>query len=355
MSMKKYLFREYCFCVLLIVISSGRAPRTQQQIRMGETRDIRDDKVQGKAGQPVERIIFDTDVGGDVDDAGALAVLHALADRGEIQLLAMGVVIGHEAAVPYVHAVNTWYGRPDLPIGTIKGKAPYARDEYMEPIVAEYPHTLTRETAPDVVKLYREVLSSQPDRSVTLIVVGPATNINNLLNSAPDEHSPLTGVELMRRKIKFYAAGGNGNAGLPEGKCGFNYYMDLRAASGELRMLPSDFPTVFAGGSGLKLQIGSVLSQVRPDHIIRKSYEAYYNGTAKDRYSWDQQRVLYGSRPSARSIWDTSPAGKIEVGQDSILTWAATPESNHAFAYVNDLDAMRVALTELMMYDPRDK
>jgi hypothetical protein len=300
-------------------------------------------------------VIFDNDVGGDIDDAGALAVLHALADRGEIELLAMGVVIGHEAAVPYVHAVNTWYGRPDLPIGTIKGQAPYARDEYMVPIVAEYPHTLTQKTAPDVVKLYRQVLAAQPDRSVTLIVVGPATNIYNLLQSAPDEHSPLTGVELMRQKIKYYGAGGNGNAGLPKGKCGFNYYMDLQAASGELALLPSDFPTVFAGGSGPKLKIGSALSQARPDHIIRKSYEAYYKGVAKDRQTWDQLRVLYGSRPSARTLWDTSPTGTIEVGRDSTITWAPTPARNRAYAYVNDLEAMRAVLTELMLYDPRDK
>lgn len=303
----------------------------------------------------VERVIFDTDVGGDVDDAGALAVLHALADRGEIELLAMGVVIGHEAAVPFVHAVNTWYGRPDLPIGTIKGQAPYARDEYMVPIVGEYPYTLTKETAPDVVKLYRKVLASQPDRSVTLIVVGPATNIHNLLNSAPDEHSPLMGVELMRRKIKFYAAGGNGNAGLPKGKCGFNYYTDLASARGELELLPPDFPTVFAGGSGVKLKIGSALSEAQPDHIIRKSYEAYYKGTAQDRQTWDQLRVLYGSRPSLRTMWDTSPAGKIELGQDSTLTWTANPDKNRAYAYVKDMEAMRSVLTELMLYDPRNK
>ena len=40
---------------------------------------------------PYERVIFDTDPGGDVDDAGALAVLHALADRGEVKILAIGV------------------------------------------------------------------------------------------------------------------------------------------------------------------------------------------------------------------------------------------------------------------------
>jgi hypothetical protein len=319
--------------------------------KKGDSNDAQD---QGKDARSFERVIFDTDVGGDVDDAGALAVLHALADRGEIELLAMGVVIGHDSAVPFVHAVNTWFGRPNLPIGTIKGEAPYSRDEYMVPIVAEYPHTLTKETAPDVVKLYRRVLASQPDKSVTLIAVGPATNIYNLLNSTPDEYSPLTGVELMRQKVKFYGAGGNGNAGLPKGKCGFNYYMDLSSARGELSLLPSDFPTVFAGGSGVKLKIGSALSKARPDHIIRKSYEAYYKGEPQDRQSWDQLRVLYGSRPSSRNLWDVSPAGYIEVDQDSIITYTNTPNKNRAFAYVNDLEAMRSALTELMLYDPRD-
>jgi hypothetical protein len=349
--MKKYLMQAYLIYALSILIQNACSPAMQRQVPQSDGHISHF----SKTSQPPQRVIFDTDPGGDVDDAGALAVLHALADRGEIELLAMGVVIGHEAAVPYVHAVNTWYGRPNLPIGTIKSGAPYARDEYMIPVLASYPHTLTREKAPDVVKLYRKVLASQPDHSVTLIAVGPATNIYNLLNSTPDELSPLTGVELMRRKIKLYVAGGNGNGGLPKGKCGFNYYMDLTSAGGELKLLPQDFPTVFAGGSGLKLQIGSSLSKARPDHIIRKSYEAYYKGIAQDRFTWDQLRVLYACRPSARTLWDTSPAGKIELGKDSILTYKEIRDYNRAYAYVNDLEAMREILTELMMYDPRNK
>lgn len=304
--------------------------------------------------QPV-RVIFDTDVGGDIDDAGALAVLHALEDRGEIEILAIGIVTGHEAAVSYVHAVNTWYGKPELPVGTIKGKAPYARDEYMVPVVAAYPYKLSREEAPDVIKLYRKVLASQPDRSVTLITVGPATNIFNLLNSGPDEYSPLSGRELMRQKIRFYSAGGNGNRGLPEGKCGFNYYMDLPSASGELRLMPVDFPVVFAGGSGRQLKIGSALSKASDDHIIRKSYEAYYKGNPQDRYTWDQQRVLYACRPSSRGMWETSPKGAITLGQDSVLSWTPSLEKNHAYVYLTDQEALRSTLTELMLYDPRKK
>jgi hypothetical protein len=55
--------------------------------------------------------------------------------------------------------------------------------------------------------------------------------------------------------------------------------------------------------------------------------------------------VLYGCRPSARTLWEISPTGKIEVNKDSILSYRATPDKNHVFAYVNDLEAMRSALT----------
>ena len=36
-----------------------------------------------------ETIIFDTDIGCDCDDAGALALLHRLCDKGEARLLAV--------------------------------------------------------------------------------------------------------------------------------------------------------------------------------------------------------------------------------------------------------------------------
>jgi len=45
-----------------------------------------------RAGEPQPvRLIFDTGMMGDVDDMGTAAVLHALADRGEVEILAMGL------------------------------------------------------------------------------------------------------------------------------------------------------------------------------------------------------------------------------------------------------------------------
>lgn len=156
---------------------------------------------------------------------------------------------------------------------------------------------------------------------MTLIAVGPATNISRLLDSGPDEHSPLSGIELVRRKLKFYAAGGNGHAGLPHGPCGFNYRTDPAAARNELAKLPAELPTIFAGGSGVKLKIGSCYHDAPPGHIVRRSYEAYFDGKADmDRQTWDQLRVLYAARPSARSLFDTSPPGEIRLREGNVLT-----------------------------------
>ncbi|MCL4206488.1 MAG: nucleoside hydrolase [Pirellulaceae bacterium] len=300
-----------------------------------------------------ERVIFDTDIGGDIDDAGTMAVMHALADRGEIEILAVGIVNGHVNAVPYTDAINTWYGRPNLPVGIIKRDAPINRDKYMAEVVKSYPHDLTNRAAPDVIDLYRQILAAQPDRSVTLIAVGPPTNISRLLDSSADEHSPLDGVGLMRRKVKFYAAGGNGNGGLPKGQCGWNYQQDIPAGQNELAKLPVDFPTVFAGGSGNRLKIGTCYRDAPSEHIIRKSYEAYFGGQADmNRPTWDQLRMLYGARPSSRRLFDTSASGSIRLDDRGILSWTASPDRNVAYAYVDDLEAMRTEITMLMMHVP---
>src|SRR5437763_8043502 len=76
------------------------------------------------SGVPV-RLIFDTDMGNDVDDAVALAMIHALESRGEARLLAVTVTKDNRWAAPFVDLINTFYGRGELPIGVVRnGKTP---------------------------------------------------------------------------------------------------------------------------------------------------------------------------------------------------------------------------------------
>ncbi len=74
----------------------------------------------GAGAQPVP-VIFDTDMGNDVDDALALAMLHAMQSRGECRLLGVTVTKDNPWAAVYVDLVNTFYGRGQIPVGMVKG------------------------------------------------------------------------------------------------------------------------------------------------------------------------------------------------------------------------------------------
>src|SRR5947209_20237284 len=88
-------------------------------------------------------VIFDTDMGNDVDDALALAILHSLSNRGECRLIGVTLTNANASAVPYVRLFNTFYGRASLPVGaaqkTIKGGA---EDHYLSATLNSAPTSL---------------------------------------------------------------------------------------------------------------------------------------------------------------------------------------------------------------------
>ena len=65
-------------------------------------------------------VILDTDMAYDVDDVGALACLHALADRREAKILGVVYNETHPLGPIAIDVINRWYGR-QVPIGAFKG------------------------------------------------------------------------------------------------------------------------------------------------------------------------------------------------------------------------------------------
>ncbi|HYG76413.1 MAG TPA: PKD domain-containing protein [Planctomycetota bacterium] len=306
------------------------------------------------AAEPT-KIIWDTDIGDDCDDAGCLALIHALADRGEIEILAVMISNKAKYAAACADAINTYYGRPNIPVGDMKANtSTNGNDRYATYIATNYPQDLGEDVnVPDAVKVYREVLSKQPDGSVVIITVGSPSNVSSLLNSGPDAISPLTGVELVAKKVKFYSSGGNGNSTLPNGLAGFNYRCDVTAAANELEKWPASVPMIEGGGSGRTTYCGAGYETKPANHIIRKCYERFHNRTTKlDRPCWDQMRLLFGVRE--RSNFNIAPMGNITITPDAIMTYHATPNRNRSYAYVIDKPLIQATIEELMMHDPGD-
>src|SRR6201996_8659835 len=116
---------------------------------------------QKKPRQPVN-IIFDSDMGPDYDDVGAITILHALANKGEANILATVASTKYEGVAGVLNVFNTYFNRPDIPIGVPKGKALELRDwqHWTDTLLAKYPHQLkSNSDAEDAVKLYRKILA----------------------------------------------------------------------------------------------------------------------------------------------------------------------------------------------------
>jgi len=323
------------------------------------------------AREPVD-VIFDTDMALDVDDVGALALLHALANRGECRILAVGVSESARAydglwAPPLADAINTYYGRPGIPVGVYRGphQEMTEKGRYAEKTAKAFPHRLQSGAgAPAAFKLYRRVLAGRSDRSVVMISVGFLTNLEALLQSGPDELSPLDGVELVRRKVKHWSCMGGRFPSSGDGS-EFNLATYPEATAYVLGHWPT--PVTFSGGElGEKVLTGVRLMR-RYDparNPVARAYREYTGG--KDRMSWDQTAALFAVRGLAHqgqtyftAVTEGHNRFELTVGppgakpQPSHNAWIAEPDSEQAYlvAAMPPAQLARV-IEDLMMQEP---
>ncbi len=155
--------------------------------------------------------ILDTDIGNSLDDLLALDILHHYCLQGKINLLA--VMINHDVplAPQAADVFNTWYDAGQTPLGMVTDgvKDSHIWEDYA-PLLCNcdsYRRTISDYSSlPDAVALYRKILAKSDDKSVTILSIGFLTNISRLLESGPDEYSPLTGIDLVKRKVRSVVA-----------------------------------------------------------------------------------------------------------------------------------------------------
>ncbi len=316
------------------------------------------------AAEPV-RVIFDTDISGDVDDVLALAMLHALADRGECELLAVTISKINPLTGPFTDATNTFYGRGNIPIG-VTHDAQRRKSKYLKLITEKngdqrrYPHdVLSNDQLPDAAKLLRKTLASEPDRSVVIIQVGLAANLADLVESKPDEFSPLSGLELVRRKVKLVSV----MAGAFEPINGNKRFLEANVKNGIQSMQrfanqwPDEVPVIWSGyeiGIAVRYPRTSIKRDFdyMPHHIVREAY-LLHSGPEHDRPSWDLTSVLYAVRPED-DYFDLSPPGKIAVADDGFITFEPGMNGRDRYLIMNPMQAVRVleALRYLVSQPP---
>lgn len=287
------------------------------------------------------KLIFDTDMGNDVDDAMALAMVHTFQSRGNCELLAVTLTIPHRLAGVYTHALNTFYGRPEIPIG-INPNAPdgfFPDMDFLRLVQRRdrYPSNFDPETAIEALPLLRKTLAAAEDNSIVIVQVGTFTNMADLLRSEPDEFSPLTGKELVEKKVRLLSLMGGD---FVQRRTEYNVRLDVPSA----REVTDNWPTpiVWSGsevGDAITYPATSIQNHFNyvEYHIIKESYQNY-KPVPHERPTWDLTSVFYAVHPTTE-LFTLSEPGNVQMSRRGVVQFVPAEGGRDRYLKVNDEQA----------------
>lgn len=307
------------------------------------------------------KIIFDTDFGADADDLGALAMLHGFVESGEADLLAIMVWSTEASVIPAIDAVNRYYGHPDIPMGIRAGDSFRSDWNYNKVIADRLPNQLTNEDVPEATALYRKILAENEDGSIVLVTVGPLLNIKKLIESGPDSISPLTGKELLHRKVKeMVVMGGQ----YPEGNSQeWNFWGDMPGVT-QFVFDHIDLPVVFVGYEvGEAIKTGAVFNQHDPASPLYIGFKHFsgnapwikenYRGKILNNSTFDQAAVLYAVRGGLGTYWQ-KVEGYNQIDEEGNNRWVEGANTNHSYLrLIEKPEAMARLIESLMLFKER--
>ncbi|MBN2349752.1 MAG: nucleoside hydrolase [Bacteroidales bacterium] len=284
------------------------------------------------------KIIFDTDLGGDADDLGALVMLHHFIDHKECELLGVMCWSTEQYAVSAIDAINRFYGHPDIPVGTRKDSIYFESWNYSKSIADSFYFELDQNNAPDATMLYRKILSKSEDSGIILVTVGPLKNIQDLINSEADSISALTGKELIQKKVKEVVMMGGQ---FPSGPNEWNFNGNMPGVT-RFVIHNLDVPITFSGYEvGNVIKTGEVFNDIKTKTPLNLGFKHFsnnapwmkeqYTGDIIDNATYDQTAVLYAVRNGVGIYWDKITNGICEPDDTGGNIWIEGRESKHSY------------------------
>jgi inosine-uridine nucleoside N-ribohydrolase len=297
----------------------------------------------------------------------ALAVIHALQSRGECQLLAITTTKDSPHVAPMIDVLNTFYGRPEIPIAVVKNGRAKEDGKYNRQVLElkdedgkpRYPRTLTPEDSaklPDALPFLRKLLAAEPDGSVVLVQVGFFTNFARLLDTPADDISPLTGKELIAKKVKFLSLMAGAFDPQYRQHKEYNVVIDIPSA----KKLVTEWPTeMIFNGFEIGDRIQHPAASMKEDynyvkyHPLKDAYQ-FYRGLDNSQPTFDLASILYAVRPN-RGYFDLSPRGTVTVADDGITTFTPSDTGKHRYMSVSPVQIamVREAFVQLCSEPPK--
>ena len=293
-------------------------------------------------------IIFDTDMGSDCDDAGALAMLHKLADKGEVNILGVMFSSGkNKYGIGVCDAINTYYGRGDLPLGQYKdndiGDTGNTYSIDIAKNITKYHHNII-DSAEEIVAAYKQLLEKQPNGTVTILTVGHPYALYLLMQDKK-------GMALVKKKVKQWIAMTYTDT-LPKrdwnfGKNGIQPYITPLLKQWNKPFYISSYGgTVLTGNKKLPL--------VAENNPVKQAYRLWKNKLVDGRPSWDQVTVLYAARPA---LFKTDSMGSLVQDNFYQTHWdtSITNKNHHKVVPIISNDELVTIIEDLMTELPSIK
>ena len=263
------------------------------------------------------RIILETDMGNDVDDALAMDMLHKYIDAGKIDVLAVMINKSGEASAEFTDILNTWYGHPDIPLGIVRNGAECEGVRYAQDVC-----DMKDDSGRPLFRRSLESYSSLPDAHS----IGFSTNLARLMDTGADEFSPLTGKALAASKVKLVAAMA-GSFENPE-LCEYNVVKDIPSAKKVFEEWPGEIVvSPFEVGRDILYPAASIENDFgwTEAHPVVEAYKKFLQ-MPYDRPTWDLTALLYAVEGAG--MFSLSPAGKITVAENGSIAFTPDPSGN---------------------------
>ncbi len=280
-------------------------------------------------------LIVETDMGNDIDDALAFDLIYKATDDGLVKLLAIGDHKLSPTANTYVDILNTWYGYGKTPLAY--SPTPVRNDhnpDYTKAVVAmkradgtpAFAGSKKPSQIENPVTLYRRTLAKAKDNSVSFISLGFATELAKLLDSPADKYSPLTGRELVAKKVKVLSimAGSYGAKKRAE----YNVVNDIPA----MKKVFAEWPTPivqnpFELGKRVMYPAKAITEQFgwTDLHPVVEGYKHYLK-MPYNRPTWDLLSVVWLLHPE---MFVASEAGTVSVDDKGYTHFTPSADGKH--------------------------
>lgn len=266
------------------------------------------------------KIILDTDMGPDCDDAGALAIANKLHNNHDIQLLGVTHCTSDIGGAYTAAAINSQYSNDLIPVGQtgIKGfldgeENKKFTDEIMENYISRYGRRVFEES----VSVLRSLLAE--NNGVKLVCIGPLNTLSALLKSEPDDKISLTGRELAEKSLDCVVVMGGDFRGNESG-AEYNIRCDIASARYAAENCP--VPIVYCGfETGMDVLTGRTLKEAEKTNPVRIAYERFLkksgHGESFLRPSWDLTAVCYAAK-GEMEMWELSEAVTVSFDENGV-------------------------------------